>query len=220
MFSAFCRCWRVPEARCVWGRALHQHGGGLPVQILWQRVPHDSTRTLWGWVCWENRETGPPSECWVNKTVKCRAGWGGLSLVSPWSGPYSPLLSLWWYLLIQGLLAFWIHSLLVSLPWLWFSIFMLVLTHFSVFLPWYFKWNHFRATNCRVSTNPNLIIASGVFIWGHGADGTTADFHFLTFSPCYVPLSQLLSFTHVLELACRLSTEIVSEQLQVKFQRC
>lgn len=102
MFSAFCRCWRVPEARCVWGRALHQHCGGLPVQILWQRVPHDSARTLWGWVCWENRETGPPSECWVNKTVKCRAGSGGASLVSPYSGPSSPFLSLWWHLLIQA----------------------------------------------------------------------------------------------------------------------
>lgn len=96
MFSAFCRCWRVPEARCVWGRALHQHCGGLPVQILWQRVPHDSTRTLWGWVCWENRETGRPSEYWVNKTAKCRLGGGAWV----WSAPSLVLTLL--YLVCDG----------------------------------------------------------------------------------------------------------------------
>lgn len=97
---------------------------------------------------------------------------------------------------------------------------MCFLTHFRDFLPRRFMWNHFRAIDCRVSTNPRLNTASGPSIWGCGADAATVDFSFLTFLPCYVPLSQLLPFTCVLGLAHRLAPQALSDQLQVKFQRC
>lgn len=70
------------------------------------------------------------------------------------------------------------------------------------------------------STNPDFIVVSASFIWGHGAGVTSVDFLFSTFSPCSIPLSQLLSFACVLGLACRLSTEVLSDQLQVRFQLC
>lgn len=80
LFSAFHRCWWVPAAGCVWGRPLHQYRGGLPVQVLWQRVPHDPRRTLRGWVCCE---AGRLRHCWVLSQPDCAAqGWAEASGIS------------------------------------------------------------------------------------------------------------------------------------------
>lgn len=193
MLSAPRRCWRMPEAGRLWGGALCQYCGGLPVWILRQRVPHDPERPLWGWVS---------CECSARMTVTCRVGRYLAWFLFP-----STLHA--WHQFIQALSASWIHRLFASsFQWLFWDYFPSSCSHYfsPQYLPfWYLEWNHHRMINCIMfSTNPDLITESGPFIWEHGAGVTSVDFLFLTFSPTHIPLSPLLSFTCVLGLSHRL----------------
>lgn len=119
----------------------------------------------------------PSAEC----TWPWNAGLGphpGLPATLP--GTYLPLLMCAWHQLIHTLPAFWTHSLFASLQWLGLDYFPpshSPCCHASICLPWYLEWIALEQLIAEyLSLNPDLMTASGSFIWEHGAGLPAVDF--------------------------------------------